>query len=338
MAVLIADNDFAGVTGAAAAAIVRGEMLREWWNAFPPVTLIDLPGCRPDAHMQYFFSDLLLDDAPATIMGCVQRSRFPRRAPADGPPTSLGEWIGANFLRQCRWTNRDGTPGGFHYRPVLVLDRGPETMPRRVDENFDLRLNEVGARYEWAVLRLDLKDYIRALPWPLGNLSRWLQWLNREAGYLMFHPNYFSTPYPRPTGCVDEYCFGYAVVPWVVRPTIAAYGAGRFYSAYKEYRFFLEKDGTVSIDVLFLVAPRCTRVFNVLGFDPIFHTVSALDLITLRSTKIAERAHFAVNHYAMGHHGRVHTNLLDGMRAIWEQTNWTIPAARPLDASAALGL
>ncbi|MBK9167729.1 MAG: hypothetical protein IPM24_09725 [Bryobacterales bacterium] len=334
MGVLIQDRDLAGVVGAAAVSILRGETLRNWWNSFPPVNLIDLPGSTPDVRLQYFFSTVPIDEVPTTVMGCIQRSVFRRRLAPGAPAESLSEWVGANFLAQCCWRNADGTPGGFQYRPALVLDQGGQSPPRRVEEDMPLRLAEIGVRYEWAVARLDLKDYMRAFPGHLGRFSRQLQWLNREAGYMMFHPNYFSSPYPRPEGWVDEYCFGYSVLPWQVMPTIAAYGAGRFHAAYKEYRFFLLEDGTVMADVIFLVAPRCERVFNILGFDPVFDTAAALNYLTFRRTRIIERTHFAVNHYAMGHHGRLHHILLAGMRRIWEETNWRVPARQPARSSA----
>ncbi|MEZ5399892.1 MAG: hypothetical protein R2729_09485 [Bryobacteraceae bacterium] len=320
MAVLIEDRDFPLLVKAAGVALERGQTLLRWWNAFPPVELIELPGSREGCRMQYFFSELPIGGKPTTVMGCVQRSTFVRRASGSLPPASLSRWVSENFLQKCRWISPDGTPGGFHYRPAMVLDRG-ETAPRRVDEDLPLTLAEIGPRYQWAVVRLDLKDYMRSFP-VVGKFHRWVQFMNREAGYLLFHPDFFSSPYPRPDGWVDEYCFGYSVVPWQVMPTPAAYGAGRFHSAYKDYRFYLLEDGSVAIDVLFLVAPRCERVLNMAGFDPVLGTVRLIDALTLGRTSIRERAHYAVNHYAIGHHGRVHHNLLNGMRRIWEETNW----------------
>jgi hypothetical protein len=201
MSVLIDDRDFPALVGAAATAILRGQTLRDWWDSFPPVTLIELPGSTPDAFMQYFFSTLPIHDMPTTIMGCVQRSTFRRRAAAAAQPaTSLPEWIANNFLRQCRWTNDDGTPGGFHYRAALVLDKSGRSLARRVDEDLELKLSDIGTRYEWAVARLDLKDYMRAFPGIVGKQSGRLQFMNREAGYMMFAPSFFSSPYPRPEG------------------------------------------------------------------------------------------------------------------------------------------
>jgi len=321
MAVLIRDPEFSGVAGAIATGILRGNRLRDWWNAFPPVDLRELPGSKPESRLQYFFSELPIDDVPTTISGCLQTSTFTRRATNAEPPVSLADWVSNNFLRQARWTNPDGTRGGFLYRPVMVLEAGSNEGAHRVDEDMDLKLGEIGTRYAWAVVRLDLLDYMKAIP-VIGRYNRVLETLNREAGYMVIHPNFFHTPYPPPAGCVEEYCFAYSVSPWTVMPTIAAYGPGRFYAAFKQFRFYLMDDGTVAIEVLFLVAPRCQHVFNILGFDPVFHTVSAVDILTLRRTRVTERSHFAVDHYAMGHHARVHENLLNGMRRIWEETNW----------------
>jgi hypothetical protein len=190
-----------------------------------------------------------------------------------------------------------------------------------VDEDLDLRLEEVGSRYDWAAVRLDVLDFMRAFP-VIGRFNRVLQPLNREAGYMVLHPCFFNSRHPTPPGCVEEYCFGYSVAPWKVLPTPAAYGPGRFHSAFKQFRFFLLEDGTVSIEVLFVVVPRCQRVLDILGFDPYFGTVKFLNALTLGRTNIVERASFGVDHYAIGHHARIHHNLLAGMRATWEETNW----------------
>jgi len=105
-------------------------------------------------------------------------------------------------------------------------------------------------------------------------------------------------------------------------PTIAAYGPGRFFSAYKQFRFFLMEDGAVSIEVLFLVTPRCQMVLNILGVDPVFGTVAIVDALTMGGGSLNQRAHAGIDRFAMQHHCRVHENLLDGMRQIWESTNW----------------
>lgn len=314
---------------------MRGNELRGWWNSFPEVALEDLPGSRPESRMQCFFSTIPIDGVPTTVSGCFQTSTFARHAAPGQPPVSLAEWVSANFLLKARWVNRDGTRGGFLYRPVLVLDPDSRTGVRLVDEDLNLKLCEVGTRYTWAVVRLDLLDYMRALP-IIGKYNRFLEPLNREAGYMVLHPDYFHSPYPRPAGCVEEYCFAYSVSPWTVLPTIAAYGPGRFHAAFKQFRFYLMEDGTVAIEVLFVVAPRCHRVFNILGFDPVFHTVAVLDWLTLKRTNIVDRAHAAVDHYAMGHHARVHEHVLSGMRRIWEETNWQ-PAAPQFTSSSSSG-
>lgn len=334
MAVLIRDKDFSGVAGAVTAGIIRGNTLRTWWNTFPEVELRDLPGTRPESRLQYFFSELPIDEVPTTISGCVQVSTYRRKAGSDQPPVSLADWAANNFLSKARWVNPNGRRGGILYRPVLICDK--KTGIERVDENFDLKIADVGTRFEWACMRIDLLDYMKALPHPISKAYQLFEPMNREAGYVVIHPDFFETPYPAPEGCVEDFCFAYSVSPWTVLPTIAAYGPGRFYTAFKQFRFFLMEDGSVAVEVLFLVAPRCYKVFNILGFDPIFHTVDAYDWLTRKRTKVQDSAHFGVNKYAMGHHARVHENLLDGMREIWENTNWQ-PARRQAETRLSSG-
>ena len=326
MSVLIKEADFDGVAAAAMTAIRRGETILNWWNTLPQLDLMEVRGSGPGKRMHHFFCTVPVDGALISANGCLQTSTFARRAEDGQPPESLAQWLGTNFLRKARWTNDDGSRGGFLYRPVMVLDRAEGARERRVDADLELKLAEVGTRYEWAMVRLDILDFMRAFP-VIGKYARVLEPLNREAGYMVLHPGFFQSRHPSPPGCVEEFCFGYSVAPWKVLPTIASYGPGRFHSAFKQFRFFLLEDGTVSIEVLFVVVPRCERVLDIWGFDPYFGTVALLNALTLGRTRIVERARFGVDHYALGHHARIHNNLLSGMRAIWEQTNWQ-PAVR----------
>lgn len=321
MAVLIRDEDFGGVAGAAAAGVLRGHTLREWWNSFPGIAYEELADSRPDARMRAFYTEIPIDDQPMSAMGCLQLSTFERRAAPGAEPVSLAGWVAENFLRRARWENADGTRGGFLYRPALLLLGGEHGEVRRAEDDLEVRVSDAGTRYRGMVLRLDLLDYMRAIP-VLGKYNRWLEPLNREAGYMVLHEDYLQTAHPAPEGCVEQYCFGYSVSPWTVMPTPAAYGPGRFHSAYKQFRFFLLEDGRVQIEVLFIVAPRCTKVLNILGVDPVFGSARVIDWLTLGKLGVLERAQTGVNHYAMGHHARVHDHLLCGMRSIWEETNW----------------
>jgi hypothetical protein len=331
VATLIQDCDFAGVAGAVATGILRGRNMHSWWESFPPVDLHDLPGSRPGERMQHFFATLPIDDVPTGVNGCIQTSTFARRARPGGPAVSLAEWVAGNFLQKCRWLNPAGRLSGFLYRPVMVLDAHASGAIRLVDEDLELKISEVGTRYGWAVVRLDLPDYMCAFP-VIGKFSRFLSALNREAAYLVLHPDFFPSALPVPAGCVESCSFGYSVTPWTVLPSIAAYGPGRFHSAFKQFRFFLLEDGTVSIEVLFLVAPRCERVLNIGGHDPVFGTVRLVDALTFRGGSLLERSHASIDRYAMGHHARVHRNLLAGMRPTWEETNWQ-PAGNTSAAS-----
>jgi len=321
MSILIQDRDFQAVANAAGVGIARGEAMAAWWNSFPKLHLHDLPGSNPNERMQSFFGTMPIEGKTTDFMGCIQSARFSRRAAAGQPTVSLAKWVKDNFLQKCRWTNPDGTRGGFLYRPVLVKDRDDSGMPRRVDENFDLKIGEIGSRYAWAAVRLDVLDYIKAFPY-VGAFSKYLEWLNREAGYMVLHPNFFHSPYPKPERCVEDCCFAYSVSPWTVEPTITAYGPGRFHSAFKQFRFFLLEDGTVVVEVLFLVAPRCEQVLSIFGIDPFFDTTRMMDLFTLGLAGFTKEAKESVSAYAIGHHARVHNNLLQGMRSIWERTNW----------------
>ncbi len=322
---LLAEGHVAKVTAAAGTAIQRGRQLLQWWNAGPRPQFVDLePRSPPGVRMQAFFSTLALEGATMSVMGCLQTSSFvPKPTAPVRPPGSLRQQVLSSFIEASHWTNRDGELGGFLYRPLLVKDSGHDNAlaVRLVAPDHPVKISKVGSRYEWALLRLDVLDYARAFR-TMGRYQRFFKRFIHEAGYLVFHPVFFESPHPAPAGGALEVCFGYAVVPWVVVPTFLAYGPGRFYAAFKQYRFFLLEDGSVTIEVALVVAPRTERVLNIFGRDPIYGTVNFLDALTFRRTRIQQIAHKWIDLYGLGHHARVHRDFLYGMRGIWEGANW----------------
>ncbi|PYT27789.1 MAG: hypothetical protein DMG57_17110 [Acidobacteria bacterium] len=324
MSFLLEESEVDGIARAVETSISRGKELLQWWNASNP-RFVDLPSHFTGVRMQAFFDNIPLDSRVISGMGCLQTSAFPRGTIKPGASAaSLRQWLLDNFIQECCWTGRDAKPGGFSYRPVLLRDGSPPAI-RRVEPDLKVRIADIGTPYEWVLFLLDVIDYARALPFN-DAIGRFLKRLIKESGYVVYHSFLSHSPRPAPSGAVAQLCFGYAIVPWDARPTILAYGPGRFYAAIKQYRFFVMGDGSVLIEVLFVVTPRTEKILNVGGVDPVYGLTSVLDLLTFRKTGIVEWAHHSIDRYAMGHHGRVHIHMLEGMRSIWEGSDWSIDA------------
>jgi hypothetical protein len=281
--------------------------------------------------MDAFFETIPVEGQLKPGMGCLQTSTFRRSKAAEGrPATDMQTWIMDRAVRECY------LPGdyGFLYQPLLARTAGANGEVVRLEKGPAIRLEDVGRQYDWVVQRLDLPDYALALPFRRSITKRLRPFL-KESGSVVFSRFLYESPLPMIPGAIDQVIFGYAVVPWRIDPTILGFGPGRFFSAIKQYRVFLMEDHSVVIEVVFIVCPRSEKILDIRGLDPVYGTVRALDALTLHRTKVLQNAHDAIDRYAMSHHARVHVNMLEGMREIWEQTNWTTRSANKTHASAA---
>ena len=288
MAVLLSQQQVEEVAAASETGIRRGIELLEWWNGEPRPALSPLRVGLPDhAEAGSFFSTLTLDGRTSSVMGCVQNAVFERAPGASRQASDVAAWVNANFIQKTHWSSPGGLPGGFLYRPVVAKEAGGS--PQAVDTDLQVDLTEIGRRYDWVTTRLEVLDYIKAFR-TIGRFDRWLRPLNKETGYMAFHPAFSQSPDPVPQGHTELLRFGYAVVPLTVIPTFVAYGPGRFYSAMKQYRILAREDGAVVIRITFVVAPRIDKVMNFRGWDPMFGTVNLLDRLTFHKTGIVRNA------------------------------------------------
>jgi hypothetical protein len=320
---LLKDEHAAPVAKAAETAIRRGGELLDWWNSARP-TMAPIKHNHPDVTMEAFFHPMRVEGAERPGMGCLQTTRFHRSPLADSrPPVDLREWLLENAVKECYRPSRLGR--GFLYRPLLV--KRADGFVERFPAGLSVRMADIGQEFQWAVLRLDMPDYARAFPLP-EFLCRFMKLFMTESGSVVFHPQFFRSGRPPVPGAVASVCFGYGVVPWKISPTILGFGPGRFFSAFKQYRVCLMEDSSVLVEVVFVVCPRSEMILDIGGLDPVYGTVRLLNALTFKRTRIEPKVHMAIDSYAMGHHGRVHVNMLEGLRDLFEATNWT---ARPED-------
>ena len=226
----------------------------------------------------------------------------------------------SQFLRIATWTHPDGSAAGFGYTP-LVYETRTEGGHGGFGPASDFRLEQVDRDYSWAVLQVDIHDFVRSFP-PARPFARQLSSRIRESAYVVTHPNYSTPVSPAPPGSVAESRFGYSFLPTTVEPNFFGFGPGRFQAAIKQFRFLLLDNGDLEIRLSFIVAPRSQKVLYLWGFDPVYTLVHLINAVTLGVFKIRRRAHDRLDAVMLSLHGNVHQNLLDGMRSIWEESHW----------------
>ena len=322
MMTILSGKQIGVVRATAETALRRGNDLLKWWNSANP-SFVPIGHVYPDVTMDGFFESIPVEGVVKPGMGCLQTSTF-RRSPAaaQGQPTGLREWVMKNALREC--SRPDG--GGFRYQPLLAREVGPGGAVKPLLDGPSIPLTDIGSKYEWVVQSLDLPDYALALPLP-RSIARQMKKVLTESGALIFHPDFNETARPLMAGTVDHVTFGYAVVPWRAAASVLGFGPGTFFSAFKQYRIFLMADQSITVEVLFIVCPRSEKILDIGGYDPVYGSARLLDALTFGRTRIVSKVHDAIDNYALGHHGRVHVHMLEGMRAIWEGINWSARCA-----------
>lgn len=309
-------------------AVRTGRELFSWWKAREAAGDLRkfslLSKEQPSVGMLGFYDEIELGGKKTSVMGCLQRARFKRGQTITTEAEAMEAFCMTRFMRVCRTKHPDGLAGGFGYRGVLhkLRDSGEYGPIEEVAEGPILDLGEIGKRYEWALLRIDIYDFYRSLP-GMGKFAKFISKFMREAMYVAVHQDYFSGAQSPVEGAVAEYRFGYTVLPYNLEPTILGYGPGRLSAAVKQFRFILLENGDLEIQINFVASPRSQKILFLFGgFDPGYRLVRLLNAITLNLLKLDQRAHDKVDAFILAQHGRVHHNLIDSLRQIWEGQNW----------------
>lgn len=310
-------------------ALRNGAPLFSWWKAkessgslrkFPL-----FPG-NPYPEILGFYDALELDGRTTSVMGCLQRTRFPRKqASSSETADAFATLIKSSFLQLCKWSRPEGLPGGFGYTALhyKLKDSGDYGVFPRSSPPTWVDLAEVGSRYDWILLQVDIYDFVRGLP-GFHKYAKTLSRFFKEAAYVALSSDYSYSVTALPEGAVAECCFGYSFLPCLVEPNFFGFGPGRFGAAIKQFRFILLNSGQLEIQLAFIVAPRSQKVLYLWGFDPVYSSIHLLNALTFNLFGLKQRAHDRLDALMLGLHGRVHQNLLEDMREIWENQSWNI--------------
>lgn len=319
----------AGFAEDAEQALKTGRQIVSWWR---DKALLDelktfplRPAYLPYYEMQGFFDSIhfIGQMEPTSIMGCLQRHRFKRRRPpAEGATGHLESFIDELFLARSYRVHPDGTPGGFRYRPICFKEKGGRVVEPADPQALGANLASLRDGLEWAVLRVDILDFVRVNP-SLQPYNSTLSRFIRESAYIVVHEDLAQEISPAPKGVIGERRFGYAFLPREVESNFFGFGPGKFGAAIKQWRFLLHLNGDVEVQIAFLVSPRSQKVLDIGGFDPVYASIGLADAFSLGAFGLREGAHAALDRVFLEHHGRVHADVVLGMAETWEGQRWS---------------
>lgn len=312
----------------AESSLVAARQMVAWWRDKTlrgELHLFPLrPPHPPHFEMEGFFDEIrfLGQMKPLSIMGCLQRHRFRRRRPPrEGLTRHLESFVDQFFLDKCFHVRSGGAGGGFRYRELCFRDAGGRLREVPDRDVLGAAVEPIAREVEWRVHRVDILDFVRANPL-LARFDDTLSRFVRQSAYIVFHKDLAAEVEPRPAGVIAERRLGYAFLQQSVEPTYFGFGPGRFGAAVKQWCFRLFSDGDVEIRIAFLVSPRSAKVLDLGGFDPVYATVAAADVLTLGALGLRSRAQDALDTVFLRHHGDVHAGVVNDMREIWESQRW----------------
>jgi hypothetical protein len=277
-----------------------------------------------DSAIRGFVGQIRQADPRSSVVGCLQDVQFHRSADAGRrPPVSLREWLDTRFFEEAQFRHPDGLPGGFGYNPLLGKlsgGGGVVMMPQPGEQKF-AKPSEVGRRYDWVTMQVEIYDFVRCVP-ALKPYVKQASKLIKEAAYVALAPEFQQFKFPADPDVAASCTLGYSFVPATVHANIFGYGPGRFGIALKFFRFALLKSGDIRVTMLFLSVPRSEGVFYFWGFDPMYGSARLADLVTLGRARAFQKIRDKFDRQFMLQHGIVHRSAIEGLRATWEGTNW----------------
>jgi hypothetical protein len=252
-----------------------------------------------------FFDTAVVGGAAMPVMGIVQEMFYDRQKLASGETirAQLQEFVLRYFMRVSHLRQPEAMPAGQR-APNSFLQRAVSWLPdeeeRRVgfgyqqlyyklhdsgkigkftgdEQHAIVDLREIGAVYDWIVLKVDIFDFNLSFS-PFGGNALKLQLPLKESTYLVLGPAFVkNTEDPEP-GVLGQYGFGYAFVPYAPEPGIIAYGPGHFAAAIQTVDFKVMLDGEIRVRAAF-VLNRPTKIATI-DVAPVDWSFQIADMMT----------------------------------------------------------
>jgi len=268
-------------------------------------------------HAEGFFSELPINGASRTVMGCRQTVEFGRVA---GPraPERLREFVLEEFLKLAHWTYEDGERGGFTFEKCLFKTSGGEygEYPS-AEPSGPMSWHDIGPKYSWVLLLVHIHDFVLEM----GPMKMRV----REAAYVAPNPEFVHIVENPSPEYLLEISIGYPFVDVAPHPNLFGFGPGKFGAAIKLFSFFLTTKNEIRVRMTFAAAPRAQKVFDFGKIpDPIYGGAQLLHYMTAGLFN-PQGVHDRMDTSMLVTHCQVHQALMDGAEKVWKA--WT--AANP---------
>lgn len=287
--------------------------LKRWWeeadahNGYQQKFELERTLNRPDSSYG-FFGEAPVAGGTMAVMGNVQDMFYdqPKAPPAAGEDSAnwmqqqLREFVLRYFMRISSYRRPQAfVSGAMQQRNTFLKNLSWCTEPRVVREGFGFKqlyyktvsgeigrfddpfaivdLREIGARYEWIVLKVKIFDFAFKLR-PFGESGPELAYNLDEESYLVVNRQFIRDEERPESGVLGRYALGYGFIKSPVKGLLA-YGPGEFDAAFELIQFSAQEDGTIRVHMVFVVN-RPNRIANV-RLNPVEWTLRAADLISL---------------------------------------------------------
>lgn len=189
----------------------------------------------------------------------ISSFRQPQAYVKPTPETTASHW---NPLSWCMRPEEIVQGFGFsqHYYKLKESGRVGKFSQEQLYRAIDLR--EVGATYEWVVLRVEIYDFnltFRPFGPQLPSIAVPLQ----EQTYVILHKDFISNQKtPQDKEVLGRYGFGYGLLRVDEPNSLLAYGPGRFKAGFQTIDFRLLPNGVTDVQLVFTVN-RPDKLLNV---------------------------------------------------------------------------
>jgi len=197
--------------------------------------------------------------------------------------------------------------GGFDFADGITKDEAGNEEKCSEKHYKKLTINDLINTYVWSNLRINVLSFYNETPAP------------------RFLKRYFNKKYPMSTSVVlsqqlnkplwgnepgiEDFCFGF--VDERHKRSIWAYGPGKFEKAIKHYSVSAYDEDTLQISLTAIISPRCERIMDIFGFDPIYFSVKVVDILTLKTFNIYKKFKNNIELQMMKHHAHIHEVMLN---------------------------
>ncbi len=290
-------------------AISGARDLKRWWDETDAGGAygerFDLSTTRGGLDAGFgFFGEARVAGSDLPVMGHVIEQLYDRpKIGAAAPEAGRAAWLNAQvrefvlryFLRVSGFSPPEAVPGAngqappylqpFSWYPEGDQDRqgfgfeqlyyklAGDDRPRRFaggEKYAVVDLREIGATYEWVVLKVDIFDFNLVLA-PFGESYPHGMLPATEPCYLVLSEAFIQDQTGSESGgdsgaCLGHYGCGWAFLP-VAEESLLAHGLGRFEAAFQEIRFAVAESGEVTSRTAFVASRPRTAVR--LSVDPV---------------------------------------------------------------------